>query len=193
MSNEQRGVILYGYGVDAVAEALRELDQRYVPVDAAASESGQVLVVCCPDGAEADAVREAAPGIAWLVVELYRPEDEVQHARDVRLWLNTSQVEPKSAAMAIDQPDLVTWYEVIHPIRVGTVDDGAGRDDYSNLTFNLPDGNRMVAHAVQAGLTAPPCLPPGAEMVLPTDDLWVLSQFPSLGKLICRTCAARHA
>jgi hypothetical protein len=33
VSGKRRGAIFYGYGVDAVAEALRELDPRYVLVD----------------------------------------------------------------------------------------------------------------------------------------------------------------
>jgi hypothetical protein len=73
VSEEQQGVVLYGYGVDGVAEALRELDPRYVLVDRVAPESGEVPVLHCLHGAEADAVREAAPGVVWLVVELYRP------------------------------------------------------------------------------------------------------------------------
>jgi len=124
VDEERRGVVLYGSGVDVVAEALRELDPRYVPADRLAPEPGQVLVLGRRNGAEADAVREAEPGVAWLVVELYRPGVDVRHARDPLLLLNVSKVGPREAARAIDQPDVVIWYEVINPIRVITVDGG---------------------------------------------------------------------
>ncbi|MEV6370429.1 hypothetical protein AB0L86_26455 [Micromonospora musae] len=190
MSEEQRGVVLYGYGVDAVAEALRELDPRYVLVDRVAPESGQVPVPRCPHGAEADAAREAAPGVAWLVVELYRPEVDIERARDPLLLMNTSKVDPGMAARAIDQPDLEIWYEVINPIRATTVDGGPASDDYSNVAIIVPGGHRMVAHAVRAGGAVPECLPGGAEQVLPSHDLWALAP---LGKNdVCRACTARH-
>lgn len=192
MGEEQRGVILYGYEVEAVAEALQELDPRYVSVDGATSRAGQVPVVRCSDGAEADAAQEAAPAIAWLVVQLYRPGDDVRPARAVRLWLNISTVDPRSAARAIDQPDLVVWYEVIAPVRVGTVDGGPVMDDYSDLTMTVPEGHRMVAHAVRAGGTPPECLPSNAEMVLPSDDLWALSRSVSRSTAVCQACVTRH-
>jgi hypothetical protein len=66
-----------------------------------------------------------------LVVELYRRELDVEHARDPLLLLNTSKVDPVMAARAIDEPDLVIWYEVINPIRAVTVDGGPAADDYS--------------------------------------------------------------
>ena len=192
VGEERRGVILYGFAVETVAEALRDLDQRYVPVDGVTSLPDRVPVLRCRRGAEADAARAAAPGVAWFVVELYRAGDEVEPARDVRLWLNIAEVDPRSAARAIDRPDLVTWYEVIDPIRVATVDGGPASADYRNLTITVPDGNRMVAHAVQIGGTAPPCLPRDAEMVVPTDDLWVLSQAAGRGNAACRACTLRH-
>ena len=49
VSDERQGVALYGFGMDAVAEALRELDPRYVLVGRGAPASGQVPVLCCPE------------------------------------------------------------------------------------------------------------------------------------------------
>jgi hypothetical protein len=189
MNGEPRGVILYGYGADAVAEALHELDPRYIPVDDEAPELGQVPVLRRPDGAEADDARSAASGVAWLVVELYRPEDELERAHDPVLWLNTSKVDPRTAARAIDQTDLVIWYEVIDPIRADTVDGGPTADDYSNIAIIVPDGHRMVAHAVSGG-TAPECLPSAAEQVLRSNDLWALAPLQEIE--ICQACALRH-
>jgi hypothetical protein len=65
-------------------------------------------------------------------------------------------------------------------------------DDYSNLTTIVPEGNRTVAHAVQVGGTRPECLPRDAEMVLPTDDLWVLPQSVSHMRTDCLACVERH-
>jgi hypothetical protein len=76
VSGELQGVIVYGYGVDAVVEALHALDPRYVPADHVTPEPGQVLVLRREDGAHGDATRDSAPHIAWLVVELYRREVE---------------------------------------------------------------------------------------------------------------------
>jgi hypothetical protein len=190
VDEERRGVVLYGSGVGVVAEALRELDPRYVPADRVAPEPGQVLVLGRLNGAEADAVREAEPGVAWLVVELYRPEVDVGHAQDPLLFLNVSKVGPREAARAIDQPDVVIWYEVINPVRVITVDGGPVADDYSTLDLVVPDGHRMVAHAVGADGAAPECLPGDAERVLRSHDLWALGQ---LGEIeMCRVCTLRH-
>jgi hypothetical protein len=182
--------VLYGYGVDGVAEALRELDPRYVLVDRVAPESGEVPVLRCLHGAEADAVREAAPGVVWLVVELYRPEFDVEHAHDPLLVLNTSKVDPGMAARAIDQPDLEIWYEVVNPVRATTPYGEPAADAYSNIAIIVPDGHRMVAHAVRAGEAAPECLPGGAEQVLPSHDLWALARLPEIE--ICQACTARH-
>jgi hypothetical protein len=190
MSDEVPGVMLYGHGVEAVAEALRQLDPRYVPVDRAAARTGQVPVLRFRHGAEVDAARAAAPGVAWLAVELHRPGVAVGRARDPRLWLNTSKVDPAMAARAIDQPDLVIWYEVINPIPVVTVDGGPAADDYSNLSFVVPDGHRMVAHATRTGGPAPACLPDGAEQVLPSEDLWALARLRATD--VCQVCTARH-
>jgi hypothetical protein len=186
--DEQRGVILYGDGVDAVAAALRELDPRYV--GGVAPGPGQVRVLRYPDAAQADAARMAAPDVAWLVVELYRPGDALEHAHDPLLVLNAAKVEPTTAARAIDQHDLLVWYEIINPIRVVTVDGGPAADDYRNLKVIMPDGHRMVAHAVRQGGTAPPCLPRNAERVLPSHDLWALTGL--LGTDVCQTCTLRH-
>lgn len=190
VSEEQQGVVLYGFGVDVVAEALRELDPRYVLVDGVAPESGQVPVLRCLHGAEADAVREAAPGVGWLVVELYRPGIDVEHARDPLLALNTSKVDPRMAARAIHQPDLEVWYQVIHPVRVTTTDGESAADDYSKIEIIVPDGHRLVAHAVKAGGAAPDCLPVNAERVLASHDLWALVRL--LKTEMCQACTARH-
>lgn len=195
MGEERRGVVLYGSGVNVVAEALRELDPRYVPADRGAPGSGQMPVLCCLSGAEADAVREAAPGVAWLVVELYRPEVDVGRARDPLFFLNASKVSPGAAARAIDQPDVVVWYEVINPVRVVTVDGGPVADDYSNLKLVMPDGHRRVAHAVGAEGVQPDCLPGDAEMVLRSHDSWALSRSGEieLGEIeMCQVCILRH-
>ena len=188
MVDEQRGVILYGHGVDAVAAALRERDRRYV--DGVAPGPGQVRVLRCHDAGLADAARMAAPDVAWLVVELYRPDAALVHARDPLLVLNAAKVEPTTAARAIDQHDLLIWYEIIDPVRVITVDGGPAADDYSNLTVIVPDGHRMVAHAVRQGGTAPPCLPSDAEQMLPSHDLWALAGL--LGTDVCQACTRRH-
>jgi hypothetical protein len=190
VSEERRGVILYGSGVDAVAEALRKLDPRYVLADHVTPESGLVPVLRCPQGAEADAVRAAVPDVAWLVVELYRPGVAVEHAGDPLLVLNAAKVDPGTAARAIHQPDLVIWYEVINPVRVTTVDGGPAADDYSNIVVIVPDGHRMVAHAVNAGGVAPHCLPGDADQVLRSHDLWVLARSRKIE--VCQACALRH-
>jgi len=190
VSEEQRGVILYGRGRDAVAEALRELDPRYVLVDPAAQQPGQVPVRCCRDAAEADAARQAVSGVAWLVVELYQPGVNIAHARAPVLSLNSTEVDPGLAARAIDQSDLVTWYEVIHPARVITVDGQPPADDYSNIEIVVPGGHRMVAHAVRAEETPPECLPGAALQILPSDDLWALARLR--GFEVCRACTLRH-
>jgi hypothetical protein len=148
-----------------------------------------VLVLRRPGGAEADDARHAAADTAWLVVQLYRPGDELDHADDPALWINMSKVDPRDAARAIDQADLVVWYEVINPIRVTTTDGGPASDDYSNITVIAPDGHRMVAHAVSADI-APPCLPSTAERVLRSKDSWALAR---LGENeICQACVLRH-
>ena len=190
MGRGQRGVILYGYDVQAFAEALRALDSHYVLTDHVVAQPGQVPVLRCTRAAEADAVREATPGIAWLVVELYRPGADVVHARDPVLCLNASKVDPKAAARAIDQPDLVVWYEIVNPIRTVTVDGGPPANDYSNIGFVVPEGHRMVAHAVKAAKPAPPCLPGDAELVLRSDDLWALAW--SRPTEMCQDCVRRH-
>lgn len=97
VSRARRGVILYGYGVDAVAEALRELDPRYVLEDQVEPGLGpeSVPVVRRPNGAEANATREAAPGVDWLVVELYRPKSVAEHASEPLLALNAWRVGRK--------------------------------------------------------------------------------------------------
>jgi hypothetical protein len=125
-----------------------------------------------------------------LAVELHRPEVDVGHARDPLLFLNMSKVSPREAARAIDQPDVVIWYEVINPVRVITVDGGPVADDYGNLELVVPDGHRMVAHAVVADGAAPECLPSAAERVLRSHDLWALGQ---LGEVeMCQVCTVRH-
>jgi hypothetical protein len=182
--------MLYGCGVDAVAEALRELDPRYVLVDRVAAEPGTVPVLGYRHAAEADAAREAAPDVAWLVVELYRPDDPVEHARYPLMALNTARVDPELAARAIHQSDLVTWYEVINPVRVITVDGAPMSDDYRNAALVTPDGHRMVAHAVRTGETAPECLPGGAERILPSHDLWALVRLRKIE--VCPACALRY-
>ncbi|GAA1406411.1 hypothetical protein [Catellatospora coxensis] len=189
MNGERRGVILYGHGADAVAEALRELDPRYLPVDGVPPESAQVPVLRCENRAEADDVRKAAPDVAWQVVALYRPGDEVEHSGNPVLWLNTSKIDPRTAARAVDQADLVVWYEVINPIRVTTADGGPAADDYSNFVIVVPDGYRTVAHAV-TGATAPECLPSTAERVLRSHDLWVLARLRDAD--VCENCVLRH-
>ncbi|GIF38919.1 hypothetical protein [Actinoplanes xinjiangensis] len=194
MNEQTRGVILYGVGVEAVAAALHDLDPRYVPSgdgdNGPAPGSGQVPVVCRRRGPEADAVRVATPDVAWLVVELYRPGVEVEPAHDVGLWLNTSRAGPPRAARAIDQPDLVTWYEVTDPPRVVTTDGGPVADDYGNIRIVVPEGNRSVAHAVRSGGAPPPCLPPEADLIMPTHDLWMLLE-PGTTRM-CRSCLDRH-
>lgn len=190
MSEWRLGVILYGYGVDAVAQALRDLDPRYVLAGSVAPESRKVPVLRYQTAAQADAARDAAPGVAWLVVELYRAEVDVGHARDPLLCLNTSKVDAVTAARAIDQPDLLIWYEIINPVRATTVDGAVAADDYRNITFIVPDGHRMIAHAVRAGQGAPECLPDGTEKVLPSEDLWVLARLR--GVEVCQACTLRH-
>jgi hypothetical protein len=91
VSSDQRGVMLYGHGVEAVAEALRELDPRYVLIDRGVTEAGRVPVLRFRHAAEVDAAREAAPGVAWLAVELYQPGGYLKHARQPLLWLNASK------------------------------------------------------------------------------------------------------
>lgn len=190
MSQERRGVILYGYGVEAVAEALRAFDPRYVLADRVVRQPGQVAVLCRAQAAEADAVREATPDVAWLVVELYKPDADVIHARDPVLFLNTSKVDPRMAARAIDQPDLMVWYEVVNPIRTITIDGAPPAHDYSSIGFVVPDGHRMVAHAVKAAMPAPQCIPADAEHVLRSNDLWALAQLRPIE--VCRDCVRRH-
>lgn len=190
VSDERPGVILYGYGVDAVAGALCALDPRYVLVDRVAPEPGRVPVLRYRNGAQADEARNAAPDVAWLVVELYRPDVVVGHARDPLLVLNAAMVDPGMAARAIDQSDLVTWYEIIDPVRVTTVDGGPPADDYSNIAITVPDGHRTVAHAVRAGDAVPECLPRGAERMLRSHDLWALARLREIE--VCRACTVRH-
>jgi hypothetical protein len=57
-----QGVILYG--VDAIAQALAELDPRYALVDRVMPQAGQVPVPRCPHARAADAARQAASGVA---------------------------------------------------------------------------------------------------------------------------------
>jgi hypothetical protein len=61
---------------------------------------------------------------------------------DPLLCLNTSKVDPWMAARAIDKYDLVTWYEIINPIRVTTADGGPVAHDYGNVAFTVPDGTK---------------------------------------------------
>ncbi|MFC7761543.1 hypothetical protein ACFQY4_28485 [Catellatospora bangladeshensis] len=173
--------------MDAVVQALHELDRRYVLIGDVAADSGQVPVLRCPDGAAADAARAAATDVAWLVVELYRTEDAVERAHDPVFWLNTAKVDPRTAARAIDQSDLVIWYEVINPVRVITADGGSATNDYRDLRFAVPDGHRTVAHAVRDG-EAPQCLPDDAELVLRSHDLWAFAD----SRDVCPACADRH-
>jgi hypothetical protein len=186
---ERPGVILYGPGADAVAEALHKLDPCYLTVEDVAPELGQVPVLRRPDAAGADHARDAAAGVTWLVVELSRSEDKVEHAHDPMIWLNTSKVDPGTAARAIDQADLVIWYEVVNPVRVTTVDGGPAASDYNDIELIVPDGHRMVAHAVRAG-AAPGCLPETAEQVLRSEDLWALVRLREIE--VCHACALRH-
>jgi hypothetical protein len=190
VSGRQRGVIIYGHEVAAVAAALCDLDPRYVPADHVIRESGQVPVLVIRQAAEADAARDAAPDVAWLVVDLYRPDAGDEHAREPLLWLNTTKVDPETAARAIDQPDLLTLYEITDPVRVVTADGGPIADGYSNLAITVPPGSRMVAHAVREGETPPECLH-GAQRVLSSRDLWALSRSRNIDR--CRACALRHA
>ncbi|MCW6003467.1 hypothetical protein K1W54_02555 [Micromonospora sp. CPCC 205371] len=190
MGEERRGVVLYGPEVDAVAEALRELDPRYVPGDVVVSGSGLIPVLCCRNGADADAARQAELSIVWLVVELYRPEVDVGRARDLQLALDISKVDRQAAARAIDQPDVVIWYEVINPVRVVAADGRPAAADYSNLDFIVPEGHRMVAHAVGASATAPECVPGDAAMVLPSQDPWALARPGEIET--CQACVLRH-
>ncbi|WP_203841686.1 hypothetical protein [Winogradskya humida] len=173
--------MLYGCEVDAVAEALHKLDPRY---------ASQVPVRRYRDGAEVDTARDAAPNVAWLVVELYRPGVTVGPAREPSLVLNVALVPAALAARAIDQPDLVTWYEIINPVQVTTVDGRPPADDYGNLTITVPEEHRTVAHAVRTGEPAPACLPHDAERVLPSHDLWALGGLRRVE--LCQACALRH-
>ena len=185
---ERRGVILYGVEVDAVADALWKLDPRYVPAGAGAI-AGQVPVRLVRDGAEADAVRDAEDGVAWLVVELYEVGREVPSAREPGLYVNLGRVSAELAARAVDRPDLLVWYEVINPIRA-VVDGEPVKGDYSNVRFVTPDGHRVVAHAVKDGEGRPDCLPEDAELVARTHDLWALS--PERSTERCPACTARY-
>ncbi|MEV0456243.1 hypothetical protein [Catellatospora methionotrophica] len=189
MSGERQGIMLYGYGAEAVAEALRDLDPRYVLGAAVTTEAGQVPVLRHPDGAAADAACAAAPGVDWLVFELYRPGSDLQHAHGRCYALNTAKVDPETAARAIDQYDLVVWYEVIHPIQCTTVDNEPVADDYRNVRLVMPSGHRSVAHAVREE-TAPECLPDTAELVLRSDDLWELAKLRDLD--LCPACVLRQ-
>ncbi|WP_212996716.1 hypothetical protein [Winogradskya consettensis] len=173
--------MLYGCEVDAAAEALHKLDPRY---------ASQVPVRRYRDGAEVDAARDAAPDIAWLVVELYRPGVTVGPAREPFLALNVALVAPALAARAIDQPDLITWYEIINPVQTSTVDGRPPAHDYSNLTITVPEGHRTIAHAARTGEPAPACIPHDAERVLPSHDLWALASLRRVE--LCSTCALHH-
>jgi hypothetical protein len=84
----------------------------------------------------------------------------------------------------------VIWYEVINPIHVVTIDGGPAAADYSNLGFIVPQGHRMVAHAVGPSAAAPECVPSDAAMVLPSHDLWALG--PSGAIDTCPACVHRH-
>lgn len=188
--SDRRGVILYGHDVDAVAEALRDLDPRYQLSESVVPKSGSVPVLRRRHAAEADAVRKAAPNVAWLVVELYRPGADAECAQNAMLWLNTATIDPAMAARAVDQHDLVIWYEIINPIRVTTVGNGPIANDYSNIAFTVPDGHRMIAHAVRKDGVPPDCLQ-GADRVLPSHDLWAL--VPLRNGEVCPSCTRRHA
>ena len=100
------------------------------------------------------------------------------------------QDQPCVGRAAIDQADLEVWYEVVNPVRVTTVDDKPAAADYSNLKIVVPEGHRMVAHAVRAGEAVPECLPRNAERVLPSHDLWVLAGLRKVE--VCQACTARH-
>ena len=63
-------------------------------------------------------------------------------------------------------------------------------DDYSNVRLVVPDGHRMVAHAVGADGAPPECMPGGAERVLRSDDLWALAHLR--GTEICEACTLQH-
>lgn len=158
-------------------------------MDGVPLESGQVAVLCCGNRAEADGAREAEPDVAWQVVGLYRPGDEIEYARGPVLWLDTSRIDPPTAARAIDHADLMVWYEVINPTRVITTDGGPAADDYSNLMIFVPDGHRVVAHAVR-GAAAPECLPSTAGKVMRSGDLWVLARLQDIDE--CEDCVLRH-
>jgi hypothetical protein len=43
----------------------------------------------------------------------------------------------------------VIWYEVINSVHVITVDGGPAADDAGSIAITVPDGHRMVAHAVR--------------------------------------------
>jgi hypothetical protein len=92
------------------------------------------------------------------------------------------------AARAIHQSDLEVWYEVIKPVRVTTTDGEPVAADSSDIDITVPDGHRIVAHAVKAGGTAPDCLPVNAERVLPSHDLWALARLRNSG--LCQACSA---
>ncbi|MDG6107440.1 hypothetical protein Daura_49740 [Dactylosporangium aurantiacum] len=186
MAEERRGVVLYGTGVEAVAGALWKLDPRYVPAGAEVS-AGQVPVLLVRDGAEADAVRGRADGVAWLVVQLGH---EAAPAGEPVLYLNVGRVGAELAARAVDQPDLLVWYEVVNRVRVVTSDGGPVAGDYSNVEFVVPDGHRVVAHAVRDGDGRPECLPEDAELVLPSHDLWALG--PVRSTETCPACTGRY-
>jgi hypothetical protein len=95
------------------------------------------------------------------------------------------------AARAIDQPDLVIWYEVINPVRAIMVGGGPAADDYSNVAIIVPDGHRMVRQVVGVGGEAPECLPGVAEQVLRSGDLWALARLQEIIE-VCQACALRH-
>lgn len=63
-------------------------------------------------------------------------------------------------------------------------------DDYSNIAIIVPDGHRMVAHAVRVGGAVPEYLPGGVERVLPSHDLWALARLREME--VCRAWTARH-
>jgi hypothetical protein len=71
-----------------------------IAVDREAAEPGRVPVLRYRHGADADAARLAAPDVAWLVVELYRSNVAVKHARDPLLSLNAVKVDSGTAARA---------------------------------------------------------------------------------------------
>jgi hypothetical protein len=100
-------------------------------------------------------------------------------------WINTARVTPRQAAVAIQDPDLIVWYDIMERLQVGTRDGLPAADNYGNVQFQ--GSGRTRAHAGRPG-EPPPCLP-DREGALESGDLWALM----VGRVErCVECAHKH-